>query len=119
MELISEIKPYHIIMDEILGRLGKLAKLTYPQTRSYRKLNGEWIDRESTPEYLEEQELIAQWKVLYEYELCLTGDHGSGMSHRLCEDAVLRTTDGCSLKVRVVERRYLGSTLIEKVYDLQ
>lgn len=60
---------------EILTRLGELAKLDFPQYRSYRTANGEWIEREPVPEYLEQQELIRRWNELHAFEQYFSRRH--------------------------------------------
>lgn len=47
--------------DTILERLRELDKLDFPRYRSYQRADGTWVDRESVPEYLEQEESIRRW----------------------------------------------------------
>ena len=85
---------------EILARLGELAKLDFPQYRSYRTAEGEWIDREPVPEYLEQQELIRRWQELQAIERYFGGCH-----NRLLVGLRLSAiADGLSCPTRLVNK---------------
>lgn len=80
------MEPYYIEMEEILDRLRVLGEKPYPQFRSYRREDGTWVDREITPGYVEETQLLSKWRQLQEYDLALSPDreHNSLLiQHRL------------------------------------
>ena len=80
------MKPYCTEMKEILDRLRVLGEKPYPQHRSYRREDGAWIDREITPEYKEEMELLSIWGQLQKYDFALSPgrEHNSLLiQHRL------------------------------------
>ena len=80
------MKPYYIEMEEILDRLRVLGEKPYSQSRSYRREDGTWVDREITPEYKEEMQLLSKWGQLQKYDLALSPgrEHNSLLiQHRL------------------------------------
>jgi hypothetical protein len=66
----NKLIPYYVEMENIIARLGELAKLDYPHKRTYRSPDGNWVT-ENVPEYLEEQSLITRWNELNNYERAL------------------------------------------------
>lgn len=65
---MSEQKSLFQYQEEILARLKELAKMDFPQYRTYKRPDGTWVDREPVPEYLEQEKLTRIWREIQEFE---------------------------------------------------
>lgn len=48
-------------MEEISARLRELSGLHYPHYRTFQRPDGTWVERQPTPEHMEEEELIRRF----------------------------------------------------------
>lgn len=48
-------------MEEISARLRELSGLDYPHYRTFQRPDGTWVERQPTPEHMEEEELIRRF----------------------------------------------------------
>ena len=61
--------------EAIFDRLKELAKLDFPQYRTYQHPDSAWADREPVPEYLEQEGLIRRWRELQRIERYFHMEH--------------------------------------------
>lgn len=107
-------KTLWVLREENFKRLRELGKLNFPRYRTYQKLDGTWVDREETPEYLEQEELIFRAKEIAELEWYFSKRHNpllisfslQLMTQQLSEEAI-------QLQSRIARSVYTNSPSIQ------
>lgn len=102
------------LREEIFKRLRELGKLNFPRYQTYQKPDGTWVDREETPEHLEQEELIFRAKEIAELEWYFSKRHNPlmiSLSLRLMTQQL--SEEAIQLQSRIAHSVYTNSPSIQ------